>query len=106
MITVQDADLFNCYFQILVMSELQVSVSAARPAVRNREVGSSMPMRQHCATRSCVGVWETRAGLKFVHVDMKKYVGRFLVILFMDNALTQPEINEWMDFSNNLEQFR
>ena len=89
------------------MSEFPaVSVSAARPAVRNREVGSSMPMNKRCATRSCVGVWETRAGLKFVHVDMKKYVGRFLVILFMDNALTQPEINEWMDFSNNLEQFR
>ena len=85
------------------MSEI---VSTPRPAVRNREVGSSMPMNKRCATRSCVGVWETRAGLKFVHVDMKKYVGRFLVILFMDNALTQPEIDEWMCFSNNLDKFR
>ena len=77
-----------------------------RPAVRNGEVGSSMPMNKRCATRSCIAVWETKASLKFVHVEMSKYVGKFLVLLFMDNALSEPEINEWKEFSNSLDKFR
>ena len=38
---------------------------------------------------SMVGVYETRKGLKFVHITSEKFAGKFTVLIFMDNRLDQ-----------------
>ena len=55
---------------------------------------------------SMVGVYETKKGLKFVHVSSEKFIGRFTVLIFMDNKLTEMEIKEWKDFSDHLKEFK
>ena len=77
-----------------------------KPALREREVGSSMPMNKICPQASCVAVHITKAGLKFVHIEAKPIEQKFQVLLFMDNRLTDKEIIEWNDFSNNMDKFR
>ena len=53
-----------------------------------------------------VGVYETRKGLKFVHITSEKLEGKFTVLIFMDDKLTDLEAREWKQFSDEMEQFR
>ena len=39
---------------------------------------------------SMVGVYETRKGLKFVHITSEKFAGKFTILIFMDNRLNRP----------------
>jgi len=55
---------------------------------------------------SMVGVYETRNGPKFVHVNSEKFRGRFTILIFMDNMLTEMEIEEWKDFSDHMKDFK
>merc|ERR1719431_1445082 len=43
---------------------------------------------------------------KFVHLKSEKFLGRFTVLIFMDNKLTEMEIDEWKDFSNHVNDFK
>merc|ERR1719452_306868 len=73
---------------------------------RSMEPGKSMPMMDIFTNFSMVGVCETRKGPKFVHVTSEKFMGRFTVLIFMDNKLTEMEIEEWKDFSNHMKDFK
>ena len=71
---------------------------------------------------SMVGVYETRKGLKFVHITSEKFAGKFTVLIFMDNRLGQPmcplvvnplfkrltelEAEEWKSFNDKLSDFK
>ena len=67
---------------------------------------------------SMVGVYETRKGLKFVHITSEKFAGKFTVLIFMDNRLqylvncehslrlTELEAEEWKAFNNKLADFK
>ena len=52
---------------------------------------------------SMPGVHETKKGFKFVRFSSEKYIGRFTVLIFMDNKM---EIMEWKDFSDHLKEFK
>merc|ERR1711910_225919 len=45
-------------------------------------------------------------GPKFVHISSKHFMDKFTILLFMDNKLTELEIEEWKDFSDNLKKFK
>ena len=47
--------------------------------------GKSSPMMETFPAFSMVGVYETRKGLKFVHITSEKFAGKFTVLIFMDN---------------------
>jgi len=55
---------------------------------------------------SMVGVYETRKGLKFVHITSEKFAGKFTVLIFMDNRLTELEAEEWKSFNDKLADFK
>ena len=71
---------------------------------------------------SMVGVYETRKGLKFVHITSEKFAGKFTVLIFMDNRLdqtmcpllvkpvfkrlTELEAEEWKSFNDKLSDFK
>ena len=82
------------------------SSSTLLPPDRSREPGKSMPMMDTFTDFSMVGVYETRKGLKFVHVNSEKFSGKFTVLIFMDNKLTELEIEEWKDFSDHIKEFK
>ena len=97
----------NYFYTHLFRMSKQSILSEIRPAARKRERGCSTPVsKANCSGTKMVSVKRTRQGLKFVPVSMTKYVGRFLVILFMDNQLTEEEIAEWTKFSNSLDKFK
>ena len=52
--------------------------------------GKSSPMMETFSAFSMVGVYETRKGLKFVHITSEKFAGKFTIIIFMDNRLNRP----------------
>ena len=68
--------------------------------------GKSSPLMDRFAQFSMVGVYETRKGLKFVHITSEKLEGQFTVLIFMDDKLTDLESREWKQFSDEMEQFR
>ncbi len=79
--------------------------------------GKSAPLMDSFSKFSMVGVYETRKGLKFVHITSDRLEGRFTVLLFMDNRwpsdqvnrpprLTHLEAEEWKEFSDRLDDFR
>ena len=68
--------------------------------------GKSSPLMDRFAQFSMVGVYETRKGLKFVHITSEKLEGKFTVLIFMDDKLTDLEAREWKQFSDEMEQFR
>ena len=68
--------------------------------------GKSSPLMDRFAEFSMVGVYETRKGLKFVHITSEKLEGKFTVLIFMDDKLTDLEAREWKQFSDEMEQFR
>ena len=76
------------------------------PPAKHYEIGKSMPMNMDLPTWCVVGVSETTGGLKFVHISSKRLYGKYLLILFMDNKLTDPEINEWLEFSSHKDKFK
>ena len=80
--------------------------SNVKPPAKHYNIGKSMPMNMVLPVCSSVGVSETSAGLKFVHISSERLRGKYLLILFMDNKLTNLEINEWLDFSKNKQKFR
>ena len=60
--------------------------------------GKSSPMMETFSAFSMVGVYETRKGLKFVHITSEKFAGKFTVLIFMDNRLGQkicPLVVNW-----------
>ena len=59
-----------------------------------------MPMMDTFAdfSMAMVGVYETRNGPTFVHGNSEKFRRRFTILIFMDNKLTEMEIEEWKDF--------
>lgn len=70
--------------------------------------GSSMPMNaSSLPDGTFVAVWHDikTDELKFVSIDSKKWRNKYVVMLFMDNRLTQPEVEEWRAFSQNEEKF-
>ena len=56
--------------------------------------GKSSPMMETFSAFSMVAVYETRKGLKFVHVSSEKFAGKFTVLIFMDNRLGQTMSSE------------
>ena len=77
------------------------SSSSLLPADRSREPGKSMPMMDTFTDFSMVGVYKTKGELKFVHVKSEKFIGRFTILIFMDDKLSEMEIEEWKDFSKH-----
>merc|ERR1712240_180384 len=73
---------------------------------RQDDVGKSMPMMETFTDYSMVAVYKTKGELKFVHVKSEKYIGRFTVLIFMDDKLSELEIEEWKDFSNHVKEFK
>ena len=79
-------------------------------------------MMETFSTFSMVGVYETRKGLKFVHITSEKFAGKFTVLIFMDNRLdqtmcplvvnlvferlTELEAEEWKSFNDKLTDFK
>ena len=47
--------------------------------------GKSSPMMETFPAFSMVGLYETRKGLKFVHITSEKFAGNYTVLIFMDN---------------------
>jgi len=70
------------------------------------DMGKSMPMMETVPNYSMVAVYKKKGELKFVHLKSEKFLGRFTVLIFMDNKLTEMEIDEWKDFSNHVEEFK
>merc|ERR1712142_1318027 len=73
---------------------------------RQDDVGKSMPMMETFTDYSMVAVYKTKGELKFVHVKSEKYIGRFTVLIFMDDKLSELEIEEWKDFSDHVKEFK
>merc|ERR1712142_1413805 len=73
---------------------------------RQDDVGKCMPMMETFTDYSMVAVYKTKGELKFVHVKSEKYIGRFTVLIFMDDKLSELEIEEWKDFSNHVKEFK
>ena len=55
---------------------------------------------------SMVGMYEIRNGTKFVHINSEKFRDRLTILIFMDKKLTEMEIEEWKDFSDNMKVFK
>merc|ERR1719186_2088696 len=87
--------MFN--FMRKMFSSPSSSYTPLLPSDRSREPGKSI------SDFSMAGVHETKKGLKFVRFSSEKYIGRFTVLIFMDNKL---EIMEWKDFSDHLKEFK
>ena len=66
----------------------------------------SMPMMETFSNYSMVAVYKTRGEIKFVHLKSEKFLGRFTILIFMDNKLTEFELEEWKDFSNHVKDFK
>ena len=80
---------------------------------RSNELGKSMPMDEvFCSHFSLVGVHYCNQGtnpmrdLKFIHIGEEKFLGQYVVLIFMDNKLTQKEIDEWIALSDKRHIFR
>jgi len=66
-----------------------------------------MPMNELLPKCSLVAVHDTKkTGLKFVHINLKKFEGKFLIILFMDRFITDVEIAEWKEFNSHESKFK
>ena len=64
-----------------------VSFSSSNVLLTFAISGKSSPMMETFSPFSMVGVYETRKGLKFVHITSEKFAGKFTVLIFMDNRL-------------------
>ena len=82
------------------------SSSSLLPPDRSKEPGKSMPMMDTFTDFSMVGVYEKNGVIKFVHVKSEKFIGRFTILIFMDDKLSEMEIEEWKDFSNHIKDFK
>merc|ERR1719347_2077762 len=80
--------------------------SVQHPPDRTGHPGKSSPMMENFSPFSMVGVYETRKGLKFVHITSEKFAGKFTVLIFMDNRLTELEAEEWKSFNDKLSDFK
>ena len=55
---------------------------------------------------SLTSVYKTNGELKFVNLKSEDFLGRFTILIIMDNMLTKMEIDEWKDFSNHADEFK
>jgi hypothetical protein len=55
------------------------------PADSTGRPGKSAPLMDRFSNFSMVAVYETRKGLKFVHITSDRLEGSFTVLLFMDS---------------------
>ena len=69
-------------------------------------MGKSMPMMETFSTYSMVAVYKTRGEVKFIHLKSDKFLGMFTILIFMDDKLTEMEIDEWKDFSNHVKELK
>jgi len=65
-----------------------------------------MPMMETLPNCSMVAVYKKKGELKFVNLKSEKFLGRFTILIFMDDKLTEMEIDEWKDFSNHVQEFK
>ena len=72
--------------------------------------GKSMPMNDKFPHFSMIGVFEkypgVENGIKFVKITSKQFMGKYTVLLFMDNRSSALEIDEWHSFSSSLPEFK
>ena len=68
--------------------------------------GKSSPLGQQFANFSMVGVYQSRSGPKFGHITSERLLGKFTVLIFMDNKLTDLEAEEWKNFSDKMADFK
>ena len=72
--------------------------------------GKSMPMNEKFPDFSMIGVYEkypgVENGIKFVKITSKQFVGKYTILLFMDNRSSDLEIKEWHSFSESLPEFK
>jgi len=82
-------------------------MESVKPPMKNRSAGASMPMNRALPEISSAAVLDTpKYGLKFVRLESQTYIGKYMLILFMDNRLTDPEIDEWKKFSASMNTFK
>ena len=91
-----------------MFSQCNSSPSLSSPSLilPSNEPGKSMPMMETFTNFSMVGVYETKGELKFVHVKSEKFLGRFTILIFMDDKLSELEIEEWKEFSSHIKDFK
>jgi len=73
---------------------------------KNEDMGKSMPMMETFTNYSMVAVYKKKGEIKFVNVKSEKFVGKFTILIFMDDKLSELEIDEWKDFSNHVSDFK
>ena len=69
-------------------------------------MGKSMPMMDTFTDFSMVAVYKKKGEMKFVHIKSEKFIGKFTILIFMDDKLSELEIDEWKDFSNHVSDFK
>ena len=69
-------------------------------------MGKSMPMMDTFTDFSMVAVYKKKGEMKFVHIKSEKFIGKFTILIFMDDKLSELEIDEWKDFSNHVNDFK
>ena len=79
---------------------------------RAGKLGKSLPMDDvfstdfsFIAAHYCQGT-DPMKHLKFIHIPNAKLLGKFVILIFMDNNMTEIEIDEWMAISNNLDLYK
>jgi len=73
---------------------------------KNQDMGKSMPMMDTFTDFSMVAVYKKKGEMKFVHIKSEKFIGKFTILIFMDDKLSELEIDEWKDFSNHVNDFK
>jgi alkyl hydroperoxide reductase subunit AhpC len=78
-----------------------------KPGTQDKKLGRSSPINEEIPAHSCIAVYERKSGgQKFVHLDTSKFRGQFLILLVLDNNLTDDEARNILEFNENLENFR
>jgi len=73
---------------------------------KNHDMGKSMPMMDTFTDFSMVAVYKKKGEIKFVHIKSEKFIGKITILIFMDDKLSELEIDEWKDFSNHVNDFK
>jgi hypothetical protein len=79
---------------------------SGQPADHSKEPGRSWPMGSPMPRFKTMVVGIEKNVTRFIDLDSDKLDGKFLVILFMDNRLSQEEVDEWQAFSAALKEFK
>jgi len=65
-----------------------------------------MPMMDTFTNFSMVAVYKMKGEIKFVHIKSEKFVGKFTILIFMDDKLSDLEIEEWKEFNEYIKDFK